>query len=137
LLDFDDDAPSSNVAGVTGGIGLLDLLGDGGSAPSTGGLSHKFAQMHPEKFAPKQTVNFPQDAGSLSVSHCNNASDWKKMLPFNMKEGSIYEAPEVNITAKFDYIKFFARVVIEFKPSAKGDVTDVFTKLNPVAGLEM
>jgi hypothetical protein len=47
---------------------------------------------------------------------CINASNWKGLVPINQKEGIIFEDDQVAIYLKIDLIKFFGRVLVEYRP---------------------
>lgn len=92
-----------------GGLDLLDF--EAGVA-----FDHEFSRVHPGDFAPSQTVNIESETSKI-VNEDNQF--WKKMIPGNMKEGTIYEDSGVEVKGKFNFAKYDGKIIIELH--TKGD----------------
>lgn len=113
---------------------LTDLLGTGPSMPAQ--TKMKFQDSHPENFAPQQTVDLPLH-NSLSMHGCANASNWKSVLPFSAKEGTLYQQGDLEITIQIQTMKYLVRSLLSFKcTNMLASVADISVDMANKQGLK-
>lgn len=86
-------------------------------------LNHKFYFAHADRFSSQQTVKLPPQ--TLEMKSVANGNYWKQLLPFSVKDGTIYSDELIEVTCLIQVMKFLERIQITFVPKTSGVISDV------------
>ena len=68
---------------------------------------------------------------------CENAQQWKAILPANCADGVIFENQHLALSAKISLTKFLGRVLLTFEGRGGSTITSIQNTLSQTEGLDM